>query len=141
MAVSIIVIRFKVIKWNTLASVLMVFMLASGCPTLYLYGKTGLIVENRSSYDARIESLRKITFTDRTTTPKKRSYQYFIHKIDAIIITSGLSKTLNIPDGYYGIEICDGVFCTYTNFRFKKAILLIIEDEKGKGRVSYRFRN
>ena len=104
-------------------------------------GKTGLIIENRSSYDIRIESLRKITFTDRTTRPKKRSYQYFIHKIDAKKIKSGLSKRISIPDGYYGIEICDGRFCTYTNFRFERAVLLIIEDEKGKGRVSYRFVN
>jgi len=119
--------------------ILIILFGAFGCQTLSIYKQTGLIVENRSSYDVRIESLKKITFTDRTTTPWKRSYQYYIYKIDAKIIKSDLSKKLNIADGYYGIEICDGKFCTYMNFHFKRVILLIIEDKVGKGRISYRF--
>ena len=110
-----------------------------GCQTLSLYGKTGLIAENRSSHDVRIESLKKITFSDRTTLPWEKSYQYYIHKIDAKMIAPGETKRFNIADGYYGIEICDGKFCTYTNFYFKKVILLIIEDGEGRGQVTYRF--
>jgi len=118
---------------------LAIIMTALGCQTLSLYGQTGLIIENQSSYDVRIESLKKITFTDRTTIPWKRSYQYYIHKIDAKIITSGQTGNLKIADGYYGIEICDGQFCTYTNFNIQIVITLIIENKAGKGRISYRF--
>lgn len=126
-------------QWHFTFALLILLLGSFGCQTLSLYGKTGLIVENRSSFDVRIESLKKITFTDRMTIPWERSYQYYIHKIDAKIIKSGLSKKLNIADGYYGVEICDGTFCTYTNFRFKKVILLIIEDEAGKEGISFRF--
>jgi hypothetical protein len=123
------------------ASILTITMLlvASSCQTLSLYGKTGLIVENRSSFDIRIESLKKITFEDRKTTPKKRSYRYYIHKIDTVTIKSGMSKRFNIADGYYGIEFCDGKICTYTNFSFEKVMLLILEDATDKRRTMYRF--
>ena len=126
-------------KLVALLLVLVNFITISGCQTLQLYGRKGLIIENRSSYEVRIESLKRIIFTDRTTIPWKRSYQYYIHKIDAKYIMSGQTKKLNIADGYYGIEICDGRICTYTNFHFEKVIRLIIEKENGKGRISYRF--
>lgn len=126
-------------KCNRIAFVLILLISASGCQTLSLYGKTGLIVENRSSYDIRIESLKKIIFDNQTATPKKRSYHYYIHKIDTVTIKPGLSKRFNIADGYYGIEFCDGKICTYTNFRFEKVRLMILEDASGKRRTMYRF--
>lgn len=111
----------------------------TGCQTLTLFGKTGLFIENRSSSDIRIESLKKITFEDRKATLRKRSYRYYIHKIDTVLIRPGLSKRFNIEDGYYGIEFCDGEICSYINFRFEKAKLLIVEDVSGKNRTTYRF--
>jgi hypothetical protein len=126
-------------KFVALLLVLVNFIIISGCQTLQIYGRKGLIIENRSSYDVRLESLKKILFTDRTTIPWKRSYRYYIHKVDAKTITHGQTRNVDIENGYYGIEICDGQTCTYTNFHFEKVIRLIIEDEKGKGRISYRF--
>jgi len=125
-------------RWH-ISFLLLLFLGVLGCQTLSLYGKTGLIVENQSTFDIRIETLKKIIFTDRTTTPWERSEQYYIHKLDAKPIKAGETKKFSIADGYYGIEICDGRTCSYTNFHFNKVMKLIIENEEDNEGISYRF--
>ena len=124
---------------NSIA-VLMVSLafLYSGCRTVPLETETGLTVLNRSSRTVRIEMLRRIVFTDRSTTPWKREYTYYIHEQHPLIVKPGEEKRMHIQDGYYGISLCDGLICTARNFHKKGDITLIIEDAE-KWRTNYRF--
>lgn len=87
----------------------------------------------------RIVTLKEIVFTDRTGMVWKRKELHHIGKKSPLLIPSRESQKIAISDGYYGIEICDGVFCTYSNFHLKKAILLIIEDTEDKECTLHRF--
>lgn len=111
--------------------------LASGCRSIPLETETGLTVLNRSSHTVRIEMLRRIVFTDRSTTPWMREYQFYIHERDPLIIKPGEKKRIRIEDGYYGISLCDGLLCTARNFHKRGEITLIVEADKG--RTNYRF--
>ena len=118
---------------------LILLVSASGCNTLTLRTQTGLIVKNRTSYTVIIEELKKIKFTDYTSTPWEREYTYYIDESCPTSIRPGEKITLNIEDGYYGTSICDVNICIYRNFHFKRVMLLIIEDLDNKGRTSLRF--
>jgi hypothetical protein len=127
-------------KKNTIAVLLIVSLatLCLECRTISFRDKTAFTVLNRSSHRVRIEMLRRIVFTDRTTTPWMREYTYYIHEQDPLIIRPGEEKSIHIEDGYYGISICDGLLCTAKNFHKKGNLTLIIE-EADKRHTTYRF--
>jgi hypothetical protein len=127
-------------RGNNIAA-LIVFLAALGlvCRTISFKTESGLTVLNRSSQTVRIEMLRRIAFTDRTTTPWMREYTYYIHEQDPLIIKPGEKRRIHIEDGYYGISLCDGLFCTAKNFQLKKSIILIIEDKEGGKSTRYHF--
>jgi hypothetical protein len=128
-------------RGNTIV-VLFIFSLAAMgplCRTVSLKDKSGFTVLNRSSHRVRIEMLRRIAFTDRSTTPWMREYTYYIHEQDPLIIRPGEEKLIHIEDGYYGISLCDGLLCTAKNFRKRGGLALIIEDGADKRHTTYRF--
>jgi hypothetical protein len=127
-------------RWNSVALLIVsLAFLGSGCRTIPFKAETGLTVLNRSSQAVRIEMLRRIVFTDRSTTPWMREYTYFIHEQHPLVIKPGEKKRIAIEDGYYGISLCDGLLCTAKNFHKKGNITLIIEDGADKRRTTCRF--
>jgi hypothetical protein len=126
---------------GNIAALLIVSLAAMGfgCRTTSFKDKSGFTVLNRSSRTVRIEMLRRIVFTDRSTTPWMREYTYYIHEQDPLIIRPGEEKSIHIDDGYYGISLCDGLFCTAKNFHKRGGITLIIEEGADKGHATYRF--
>jgi hypothetical protein len=127
-------------RGNIIAALLILSLVAVGplCRTISLKDKSGFTVLNRSSQTVRIEMLRRIVFTDRTTTPWMREYTYYIHEQDPLIIRPGEEKSIHIEDGYYGISLCDGLICTAKNFHKRGSLTLIIE-EADKRHTTYRF--
>lgn len=129
----------KLLNVAILISVMSNLMIIAGCQTPSLVKKTGFIVKNQSSYTVRIDALKRITYVNNKPSFWGGKLEYYIDKTRPKIIRSGETINFNIPDGYYGIEICDRKFCSYTNFHLKKAVLMIIEDKVGMECTSHRF--
>ena len=121
------------------ASILIFIINTTGCKTFIIKEKIGLTIINRSSFDVRIDELRKITFTDKTVKPWERIYKIYLESKKPMRIKTGEIKNIPVEDGYYGITICDGTFCTYTNFNVKKSIELLIENSADKKFIEHRF--
>lgn len=120
---------------------LIIMVTASGCTTLALRTQTGLIVKNKTSNTIIIEELKKIRFTDYTTTPWIREYTHYIDESCSTTIKPGKTLKISIDDGYYGITICDVDICIYRNFHFKKVTIVVVEDIKKTGSTTIRIIN
>ena len=131
--------RLSAVDKKVFAISALAWILVIGCGSFHIKEGTGFRITNRSSFDIKIEALRRIRFVDTSGRPWKRKYTYHIRDDNPLRVIPGETRKVALKNGYYGIEFCNPVLCYYKTFHFRERGTLVIEDTADGKSTQHRF--